>query len=234
MEQAASQSPPLGLGKALQNRIAPLGLIAEVKRASPSAGEINARVDPVKQAESYQEHGASAISVLTDRDYFHGSLDDLIAVKRAVSIPVLRKEFIVDPFQIAESRAAGADAILLIVAAMRDRDQMAMLMQEASRFGMDCLIEAHDEEELAFALDCKATIIGINNRNLKTFEVSLETSRRLLPLLPPDTIKTAESGIKSVLDAVAMREAGADAILVGEALMRGNPSELIPALTLIA
>ena len=171
-------------------------VIAEVKKASPSKGLIRPDFDPESIARAYEAAGASAISVLTDEKFFQGSLDYLVTVKKTVSLPVLRKDFIISEYQIFEARAAGADAILLIVAAL-DRERLAALMQRAGELGMQCLVEVHDEREMEIALDVGATLIGINNRNLQTFEVSLETTARLLPMAQAQARAKARSSAKA-------------------------------------
>jgi indole-3-glycerol phosphate synthase len=194
-------------------------LIAEVKRASPSQGLFRGDLDPIAQASIYATAGAAAVSVLTDARYFHGSLDDLVQVRRAVPVPVLRKEFIVDDYQVAESRALGADAILLIVGALDDA-QLARFASGARDFGMDVLVEVHDQQELHRALKLDTPLIGINNRNLKTFNVSLSSTLDLLPRIPPGRRVVTESGIALPKDVALMRSRGVNAFLVGEAFMR--------------
>jgi len=194
-------------------------LIAEVKKASPSAGVLNAALDPATQARAYAGAGAAAISVLTDEKYFRGSLDDLVAVRAAVSAPLLRKEFIVDEYQLWESRAAGADAVLLIVAAL-DPARLSDLMQAAAAIGLATLVEVHDSAELDTALRAHAPVIGVNNRDLRTLRTSLDPSLALLPLIPPDHVAVSESGIASGADVERVVAAGAHAILVGEGLVR--------------
>ena len=198
-----------------------LALIAEVKKASPSAGVIAADFDPVAIAKAYEAAGASAISVLTDEQYFQGHLSYLTRIRHEVGIPVLRKDFIIDEVQIYEAAVAGADAILLIVAAL-DQAQLVDLLEIATAFQLDALVEVHDLAEMERALDTEARIIGVNNRNLHTFEVDLRTTELLSQELPPDLILVSESGIKSRSDAEKVRSWGADAILVGEALMRSG------------
>ena len=193
-------------------------VIAEVKKASPSKGLIRPDFDPVAIARSYEEAGAAAISVLTDEKFFQGSLAYLRQVKQVVSLPVLRKDFIIDNYQVYEARANGADAILLIVAAL-DRDILADLMNRAAEIGMQCLVEVHNETEMEVALDVYAPVIGINNRNLQTFEVSLDTTARLLPMIPRAK-KISESGIFTREDMLRLGGLGVDAVLIGEALMR--------------
>ena len=201
-----------------------LGLIAEVKKASPSAGVISYNFDPIKQAELYANAGASAISVLTDEKYFQGRLEYLAQIRRAVSVPVLRKDFIIHEAQIFESIVAGADAILLIVAAL-DQEQLLHLLDTAHTYQLEVLVEVHNAEELDRALDTDARIIGINNRNLKTFEVDLATTEELSEEIPPDIILISESGIKSVEDAQLAYNCGVNALLVGETLMRSDDVE---------
>ncbi len=193
-------------------------VIAEVKKASPSKGLIRPDFDPESIARSYESGGAAALSVLTDEKFFQGSLEHLKLVKRSVSLPVLRKDFIIDEYQIFEARTAGADAILLIVAALT-RQSLAELMSRATELGMDQLVEVHDEAELESALAVGAPLVGINNRNLRTFEVTLDTTARLLPMIPRVKV-VSESGIFTRQDMVRLGEMGVDAVLIGEALMR--------------
>ncbi|MEM6822551.1 MAG: indole-3-glycerol phosphate synthase TrpC [Verrucomicrobiota bacterium] len=205
-------------------------LIAEVKKASPSAGVIDSGFDPLAQALIYQEAGADALSVLTDEKYFQGSLDYLKAIREKTMLPLLRKDFIVSPVQIYESVVAGADAILLIVAAM-DRDQLNALYECARGFPLDILVEVHDLREMDVALDLGADMIGINNRNLKTFKVDLQTTAELAEEIPSDCLGISESGIKTAEDVAFCREEGIDCFLVGETLMRSdNVAETIEAL----
>jgi indole-3-glycerol phosphate synthase len=218
LEEAARRAgPPRDFWSALRRR--PLACIAEFKRRSPSAGWIRQDADPADIAARYQAAGAAALSVLTDAPFFGGSLDDLARARAATALPVLRKDFIVDRYQIVEARAAGADAVLLIVSALSD-DQLVALQAEASRWGLDVLVEAHDPGEVARALDAGARIVGINNRNLKTFEVDTTLAVRMRPQIPQSRLVVAESGIKSPADVQALRAAGIDAMLVGESLMR--------------
>jgi len=210
-------------------------VIAEVKKASPSKGVIREDFDPVPIAKAYEAGGAAAISVLTDEEFFQGSLEYLTAVKQAVSIPVVRKDFVIDNYQLVEARAAGADAVLLIVAAL-EMDTLARLLDLAGELGMQCLVETHDEREMETALEIGAGLIGINNRNLYTFDVTLETTKRLAPLvtsfdklrMPTSAVKTrlvSESGIFTKEDMAKLGAAGVDAVLVGEALMRSEDIE---------
>ncbi len=207
-----------------------LGLIAEVKKASPSAGAIATDVDPVAQAKRYAEAGASAVSVLTDRQFFNGRLDHLTRVRKAVPLPVLRKDFIIHEAQIHEAAAAGADAVLLIVAAL-EQEELLDLIKTANESHLDVLVEVHDEAEMRRALATEARIIGINNRSLHTFEVDLETTKRLTPMVDGGRVVVSESGIKTPADAELVKGWGAKALLVGEALMRApNVEELAAGL----
>lgn len=220
-------SPPRGFRAALTGRGGPVRVIAEVKRASPSAGAIRSDADAVALAKRYAEGGAAAISVLTDGPGFGGSLDDLRAVRAAVQVPVLRKDFIVDPYQVLEARAAGADAVLLIVAAL-EQAQLASLLEEVASLGMDALVEVHTARELAQALEVGAEIVGINNRDLTSFRVDLAVSEALLPQIPERVVAISESGVRALEDAVRLRAAGASNLLIGEALVRApSPESLL-------
>lgn len=194
-------------------------LIAEVKKASPSQGVIRADLDPAAQAETYAGAGAAAVSVLTDAKYFHGSLEDLVAVRRAVRVPILRKEFIVDEYQLWESRAAGADAVLLIAAAL-DGAALGDLLHAAKGVGLGTLVEVHTAGELEEAVRVGAPVIGVNNRDLQRLTTTLEPSLSLLPLIPPGPVAVSESGIFSAADVERVARAGAHAVLVGEALLK--------------
>jgi indole-3-glycerol phosphate synthase len=198
-----------------------LGLIAEVKKASPSAGTIAAEFDPVAVAQRYELGGAHAISVLTDEQFFQGHLSYLTKVREAVSLPCLRKDFILHEVQIYEASVAGADAILLIVAAL-DQAELEALYRTADLCQLDVLVEVHDRAELHRALDLDAKLIGINNRNLATFQVDLSTSEHLSEEVPDDVILVSESGLRSGADTERMLNCGCDAILVGESLMRAD------------
>jgi indole-3-glycerol phosphate synthase len=198
-----------------------LGLIAEVKKASPSAGTIAKDFDPVKQAKNYAAAGAGAISVLTDEKYFKGKLEYLVKICQEVEVPVLRKDFIVHEAQIYEASVAGADAILLIVAAL-EQDELRRLMDCAMTYQLEVLMEVHDLPELERALKTDAKIIGVNNRNLKTFEVDLKNTDIISEHVPDDILLVSESGIKTPADAKQVAEWGADAVLVGETLMRAT------------
>jgi indole-3-glycerol phosphate synthase len=203
-----------------------INVISEIKRASPSRGEISAAADPVALAQAYERGGAIAISVLTEEDYFHGSLEDLQAVRHAVSLPLLRKDFIFDEFQVYEAAAAGADAILLIVAALDDESLQHLRSVAEDELGMDALIEVHTEAELQRASDCGASLVGVNNRDLHTFEVSLETSARLIHKAPRDVICISESGLHTADDLRRLKELGYKGFLIGEMLMRAPDTEL--------
>ena len=215
--------PPRGFYRALVE--APgVAIIAEAKKASPSKGVIRADFDPVRIARSYRDGGAHCLSVLTDADFFQGSLAYIPLVRDAVDLPVLRKDFIIDPLQIEEARAVGADAVLLI-AAILDIDRLRDYRLLAESLGMDVLVEVHDERELDEALAAESRLIGINNRNLNDFTVSLETTFRLLAKIPPSIPVVSESGIGSVADMRRLREAGVKAALIGESLMRAGQQD---------
>ncbi len=198
-----------------------LSVIAEVKRSSPSKGALSEIPDPAALAQAYAEGGAAAISVLTEERRFNGTLEDLAAVREVVDVPVLRKDFMVTEYQVWEARALGADIILLIVAALTD-EQIGSLMALAGHLGLTCLVEVHDEAEATRAVDLGAKVIGVNNRNLKTLEVDTDTFARLAPLIPETCVRVAESGVRGPDEARLFARAGADAILVGEALVVGG------------
>jgi indole-3-glycerol phosphate synthase len=207
-----------------------ISLIAEMKRASPSRGPIRPGASVTEVVRAYEAAGAAACSVLTEGPHFQGSLDDLVEARAACNLPLLRKDFIVHPYQLLEARLAGADAALLIVAALGD-GRLEELMHAAADLGLDCLVEVHDEEEVGAAIEAGAELLGINNRNLHTFEVDLGTTFRLLPDVPAGTVVVAESGISTRKDVQELEDAGVDAILVGESLMRApDPGEAIRAL----
>jgi indole-3-glycerol phosphate synthase len=213
------QRPPLNFAGALMGES--VRIIAEVKKASPAKGLLRSDFDPTALAAAYVENGAAAISVLTNADHFQGSIEHLATVHSVAhprGVPVLRKEFIFDPYQVPEARAYGADAILLIVAMLTASD-LKELMALAQRHWMQCLVEVHDEEELQVALDAGAEIVGVNNRDLRTFETSLAVTERLAPLVPPGKVLVSESGIHSRDDIARLRDAGAHAALIGEALV---------------
>jgi indole-3-glycerol phosphate synthase len=211
-------------------RGARLRVIAEVKRSSPSAGSFNNDLDAANQAQRYAEGGAAAVSILTDGPYFNGSLADLRAARAVVRVPLLRKDFILDRYQLLEARAHGADFVLLIAAALAPRE-LGALFEETAHLGLEALVEVNTEEEARLAADLGAPLVGINNRDLHTFVVDMGTTGRLRPLLPPGVVVAALSGIKNVADGRAMRACGADAVLVGEALVRAaDPAVLIAEL----
>ena len=214
---------PRGFAKAMQAKL-DLGLpavIAEAKKASPSKGVIRESFNPAAIAASYQAGGAACMSVLTDADFFQGHEDYLQQARAACELPVIRKDFIVDPYQVYESRAIGADCILLIVACLEDQ-QMQQLAQLAEDLGMDVLVESHDAHELARALQLSTPLVGINNRNLHTFELTLQTTFDLLAMMPEDRMVITESGIHTPADVVLMQDQNVNAFLVGESFMRAN------------
>jgi indole-3-glycerol phosphate synthase len=218
---AEKAGPPRGFAARLQD-VAEAGnfaLICEMKRTSPSGGVIRPDFDPAKIARDYEKGGATCLSVLTDAPYFQGRDEDLTAARAACALPVLRKDFMLDPYQIVESRALGADCVLLILAALED-DEAAALEASAMDQGMDVLIEVHDADELARALRLRSRLIGINNRNLKTLETDLTTTEKLARDIPDERLLVSESGIKTAADLARLADAGADAFLVGESLMR--------------
>lgn len=196
-----------------------VAVIAEVKKASPSAGVIRADFDPVTIARTYEAHGASCLSVLTDEQYFQGRLSYMTAARAAVGIPVLRKEFIIDPYQLVEARAAGADAVLLIAECLPG-DDLRALHAEAHELGLDVLVELHDADQLARVLGTGATLVGVNNRDLRTFTTRLDHTLDLLPQFPASVAVVSESGIRTHTDLERLEAAGVRAVLVGESLMR--------------
>ncbi len=222
--RGAEQTTALDFASALQGE--GVSLIAEVKKASPSKGVLRSNFDPLSLATIYAAHGAAAISVLTDARFFQGNLQILTAIRAALQkagrvVPLLRKDFIIDPYQVYESRAAGADALLLIGAALSD-EALAELLALTHKLGMTALVEVHDEREVARVLPLRPRVVGINNRDLCDFSVDLTRFERLRRLLPDDLIAVAESGIQTAADVRRLAEAGADAVLVGEALVKAS------------
>jgi len=230
--EARAASAPRGFARALRATIGQdrAAVIAEIKKASPSKGVLRESFDPPAIAASYERAGAACLSVLTDQPFFQGAAEYLVAARDACALPALRKEFIVDEYQVVESRALGADAILLIVAALGD-EQLIALEACALEYGMDVLVEIHDASELDRALRLKTPLLGINNRNLRNFSVTLDTTFNLLPRVPPDRLVITESGIVTARDVALMRAKGVNAFLVGEAFMRApDPGAALTAL----
>ena len=230
--RARAADAPRGFEAALRRRVArgEPAVIAEVKRASPSRGVIRADFDPARIAASYERHGAACLSVLTDRDFFGGCADDLRCARAACALPVLRKDFMIDPYQVHEARSWGADCILLIMDAAPDPDLEAMAAL-ARALGMDVLVECHDAVQLKRALRLPATLVGVNNRDLRTFETRLETTISLRPAVPTDRLLVAESGIATAADVARLKKAGVSAYLVGSAFMAApDPGEMLAGL----
>ena len=223
LREAKSRKDLRGFARAIEDKIArgKPGVIAEIKKASPSKGVIRENFNPTEIATAYAAHGAACLSVLTDVQYFQGSYDYLRQARAACSLPVLRKDFIVDPYQIIHSRALGADCILLIVAAL-SASQLKEFEAVATELGMDVLVEVHDRAELEAALELQTTLLGINNRNLRSFETSLQNTLELLPMIPEGKRVITESGILTGQDVKLMRDNGVQAFLVGEAFMRAD------------
>ena len=231
-ELALGQSAPRGFAAAMRAKVArgDAAVIAEIKKASPSKGVLREQFDPAAIAASYAKHGAACLSVLTDVQFFQGHADYLKAARAACTLPVIRKDFMIDPYQVVEARAMGADAILLIAACLGD-GQMSELEQAAFEQGMDVLVEVHDGAELDRALRLKTPLVGINNRNLRTFEVTLQATLDLMAGVPADRLLVTESGILAQADVARMRAAGVHAFLVGEAFMRApDPGVALEAL----
>jgi indole-3-glycerol phosphate synthase len=229
--RAHAATPTRGFAKALSRTGERLRIIAEVKRASPSAGAIRTDLDPVVLAATYARAGAAAISVLTDGPGFGGSLEDLRRVRATATVPLLRKDFVVDVYQLLEAREAGADAALLIVAALTPT-ALSELLAAAAELTLDALVEVHTPQELETALRSGATLVGVNNRDLTTFHVDLATSEALLPRIPAGVRAVAESGVRTPKDAHRLRRAGAANLLVGEALVRAaDPAALLDQMT---
>ena len=224
-QRAAAAAPPREVIPLLRRES--VGVIAEVKRASPSRGSLAAIADPAALALDYVSGGATAVSVLTEARRFNGSLDDLAAVRAAVDVPLLRKDFVVTPYQVFEARAYGADLVLLIVAAL-EQPRLCGLLDRVESLGMTALVEVHDEPELLRALDAGAKVVGVNARDLNTLEVDTTTFARLAPEIPSGIVKIAESGVTGPRDVMAYAASGADAVLVGEALVsRGDPRQAV-------
>ena len=223
LAETQARGSPRDFAGALRAKISEgcAAVIAEIKKASPSRGLLREDFEPAAIARSYAHHGAACLSVLTDREFFQGCPEYLVAARAATALPVLRKDFMVDPYQVAEARAMGADCILLIVAAL-DPAQMRELEWAAQELGMAVLVEVHDRDELESALALSTPLLGINNRDLRTFETRLETTLELLALIPDDRIAITESGIMGPQDVQRMRERGVHAFLVGEAFMRAK------------
>ncbi len=232
--QARNADPPRDFRGALEGAPATMAgvrVIAEIKRASPSRGPIRPGADAAATARAYTEAGAVALSVLTDAPYFDGSLEDIAQVRRATPLPILRKDFVIDPYQVWEARAAGADAVLLITRALEDKI-LAELLALVRGLGMEALVEIHDREEMVRAAALRPGLIGINNRNLSTLKVSLETTRELVPLRPPGALIVSESGFSRLDEMMEMQGWGVDAFLVGESLMSAKePGEALRAIT---
>lgn len=232
IQRCATASKPRGFVQSMRNKIAAgqPAVIAEIKKASPSKGVMRENFKPAEIAQSYAKHGAACLSVLTDEDFFQGCTDYLIEARNACDLPVIRKDFIIDPYQVYEARAMGADCILLIVAILDDASLHGLLAQ-ANQLGMDVLMEVHDEDEMRRALKTNCELIGVNNRNLRTFETSLDTTLRMLPMVPNDRLLVTESGIHTADDVKMMRENDVNAFLVGEAFMKvAEPGERLAEL----
>ena len=223
MKQKAAASPKTrDFARAITQRANDVRIIAEVKKASPSTGVIRKKFEPVEIAQEYEAGGAAAVSVLTDEKYFQGSLESLTLIKEKIALPVLRKDFIIDPYQVYESRVAGADAVLLIADALKANkgEKLRELLGLAGELSMAALVEVHDEADLEAALEAGAGIIGINNRDLTTLKIDIETTMRLMPLIPEEKIVVSESGISSSGEIPRMRGVGVAAFLIGTSLVK--------------
>jgi len=232
VERCKTASAPRGFIQSMRNKIAAgdAAVIAEIKKASPSKGVMRENFVPAEIAKSYADNGAACLSILTDEDYFQGCTDYLIEARAACDLPVIRKDFIIDPYQVYEARAMGADCILLIVAALDDASLHGLLAQ-ANQLGMDVLMEVHDEDEMRRALETDCELIGVNNRNLRTFETSLDTTLRMQTMVPANRLLVTESGIHTKDDVTMMRENDVHAFLVGEAFMKvDEPGEKLAEL----
>jgi indole-3-glycerol phosphate synthase len=221
LERSLVAAPPVRDFRAALDRPGTIQVIAEVKKASPSAGVIRADFDPLAIARTYEQHGAACISVLTDEPYFQGRLEYLTRIRQHVERPLLRKDFILERYQLLEARLAGADAVLLI-AEVLDGPELPRLFRAAAELGLQCLVELYDAENLPRVLDCGARLVGINNRNLRTFVTRLEHTLELMPQVPADCCLVSESGIRSRADVLRLQAAGVRAILVGESLMTAD------------
>lgn len=229
IDRARTMAPVRGFRRAIEAADG-LGVISEIKRRSPSKGDLNVGLDPASWAEAYQDGGATCLSVLTDEAHFGGSPDDLAVARGAVSLPVIRKDFTVAPIDVVDARLMGADCVLLIVAALDDAE-LRDFHELAMELGLDALVETHDEAEVERALAVGATLVGVNQRDLVTFEVDTARAVRVVAALPDDVVRVAESGVNGPTDAAVLRDAGYDAVLVGEALVRsGDPSAAVAAL----
>ena len=232
IELTSNADSPRGFYNALNSKVLKCqsGIIAEIKKASPSKGVLRENFNPVEIAQSYESGGATCLSILTDRDFFQGDPQNLIKARSAVSIPVIRKDFIIHPYQVYESRAIGADCILLIASCLED-DELMNLSSIATSLGMDTLVEVHDSEELYRALKLDLPLLGINNRNLRNFEVNLQTTIDLIPDIGDDKLIITESGIKTKLDVDLMHQHNVFGFLIGEAFMRdSNPGQKLKEL----
>jgi len=228
IEAALRMPSPRGFRQKLSvDSASHLAVIAEIKRRSPSKGDLNPDLDPKQMASLYELGGASCVSVLTDEEFFGGSRSDLMAARESIGLPVLRKDFTVSLNDVCDARLMGADCVLLIVAALSP-SELSSMHRLADQLGLDVLVEVHDEPELEIALDCGARLVGVNQRDLKTFEVDRARAVRMVPLMPANVVKVAESGVVDLDDARELRSAGYHAILVGESLVRSsNPGEML-------